>query len=76
VLGITPWADLGEVHLRALAKLVSMNQGEMVPDDIRKKIDERISDWLSNRKGTPVGSGLVARRVDAFFGDTGQTAPA
>ncbi|KAJ6179668.1 hypothetical protein N7519_010129 [Penicillium mononematosum] len=35
-------------------KLVSMNQGEMVPDDIRKKIDERISDWLSNRKGTQV----------------------
>ncbi|KAJ5456254.1 hypothetical protein N7530_011528 [Penicillium desertorum] len=35
-------------------KLVSMNQGEMVPGDIRKKIDERISDWLSNRKGTQV----------------------
>ncbi|KAJ5447204.1 Nucleic acid-binding OB-fold [Penicillium cf. griseofulvum] len=35
-------------------KLVSMNQGEMVPDDIRQKIDERISEWLSNRKGTQV----------------------
>ncbi|KAJ5214048.1 hypothetical protein N7449_001217 [Penicillium cf. viridicatum] len=35
-------------------KLVSMNQGEMVPDDIRKKIDERVSEWLSNRKGTQV----------------------
>ncbi|KAJ5171280.1 Nucleic acid-binding OB-fold [Penicillium coprophilum] len=35
-------------------KLVSMNQGEMVPDDIRQKIDERIGEWLSNRKGTQV----------------------
>ncbi|KAJ5305970.1 hypothetical protein PENANT_c015G07675 [Penicillium antarcticum] len=35
-------------------KLVTFNQGEMVPDDIRKKIDERISEWLSNRKGTQV----------------------
>jgi aspartyl-tRNA synthetase len=35
-------------------KLVSFNQGEMVPDDVRKKIDDRISEWLSNRKGTQV----------------------
>lgn len=35
-------------------KLVTFNQGEMVPDDIRKKIDDRISEWLSNRKGTQV----------------------
>lgn len=35
-------------------KLVSMNQGEMVPDNIREKIDQRIQDWLSNRKGTQV----------------------
>ena len=35
-------------------KLVSINQGETPPDDIRKKIDERIAEWLSNRKGTQV----------------------
>ncbi|KAE8381046.1 hypothetical protein BDV26DRAFT_105612 [Aspergillus bertholletiae] len=35
-------------------KLVSMNQGEMVPDNIREKIDQRIQDWRSNRKGTQV----------------------
>jgi nondiscriminating aspartyl-tRNA synthetase len=35
-------------------KLVSMNQGEMPPDDIRKKIDVRIAEWLANRKGTQV----------------------
>ncbi|KAF7585907.1 hypothetical protein BBP40_009870 [Aspergillus hancockii] len=35
-------------------KLVSMNQGEMVPDNIREKIDRRIQDWLANRKGTQV----------------------
>ncbi|KAJ5787479.1 hypothetical protein N7457_002469 [Penicillium paradoxum] len=35
-------------------KVVSMNQGEMVPDDIRKKIDERVAEWLANRKGTQV----------------------
>lgn len=35
-------------------KLVSMNQGEMVPDDVRQKIDQRIHEWLSNRKGTQV----------------------
>ncbi|KAJ6066765.1 uncharacterized protein N7446_003802 [Penicillium canescens] len=35
-------------------KLVTFNQGEMVPDDVRKKIDDRISEWLSNRKGTQV----------------------
>ncbi|RMJ27873.1 hypothetical protein PHISP_01216 [Aspergillus sp. HF37] len=35
-------------------KIVTMNQGEMVPDDVRQKIDQRIHDWLSNRKGTQV----------------------
>lgn len=35
-------------------KIVSLNQGEMPEEDVRKKIDERISEWLSNRKGTQV----------------------
>lgn len=35
-------------------KVVDLPQGEMVPDDIRRKIDQRIQDWLSNRKGTQV----------------------
>ena len=35
-------------------KLVTVPQCEMVPDDIRQKIDQRINDWLSNRKGTQV----------------------
>ncbi|KAG2412020.1 aspartyl-tRNA synthetase [Aspergillus terreus] len=35
-------------------KLVSLNQGEMVSDKIREQIDQRIQDWLSNRKGTQV----------------------
>lgn len=35
-------------------KIVSVNQGEMVPDDIRQKIDQRVQDWLSNRKGAQV----------------------
>ncbi|KAI9931512.1 hypothetical protein ASPWEDRAFT_49696 [Aspergillus wentii DTO 134E9] len=35
-------------------KIVTVNQGEMVSDEIREKIDKRIQDWLSNRKGTQV----------------------
>lgn len=35
-------------------KIVSINKGEMVSDDVRQKIDQRINDWLSNRKGTQV----------------------
>lgn len=35
-------------------KVVSLNQGEMPAEDVRKKIDQRISEWLSNRKGTQV----------------------
>jgi nondiscriminating aspartyl-tRNA synthetase len=35
-------------------KVVEMKYGEMVPDDIREKIDARIQDWLANRKGTQV----------------------
>lgn len=35
-------------------KVVSMKQGEMVPDDVRRKIDARIQEWLSNRKGPQV----------------------
>ncbi|RJE19661.1 Aspartyl-tRNA synthetase [Aspergillus sclerotialis] len=35
-------------------KLVTVPQGEMVSDDIRQKIDQRINDWRANRKGTQV----------------------
>lgn len=35
-------------------KIVTVNQGEMPSDDIKQKIDHRIQDWLSNRKGTQV----------------------
>jgi aspartyl-tRNA synthetase len=35
-------------------KIVEMKYGEMVPDDVREKIDARIQDWLANRKGTQV----------------------
>ncbi|KAJ5474435.1 hypothetical protein N7475_004001 [Penicillium sp. IBT 31633x] len=45
-------------------KLVSLNQGEMVPDDVRQKIDERIKEWLSNRKGTQVHLSLIRPWVD------------
>ncbi|KAJ5542400.1 Nucleic acid-binding OB-fold [Penicillium sp. DV-2018c] len=46
-------------------KLVSMNQGEMVPDDIRAKIDERINEWLSNRKGAQVHLSLIRPWCDS-----------
>jgi aspartyl-tRNA synthetase len=46
-------------------KLVTFNQGEMVPDDIRKKIDDRISEWLSNRKGTQVHLSLIRPWCDS-----------
>lgn len=35
-------------------KLVTLNQGEMVSDEVREKIDKRLQDWLNNRKGTQV----------------------
>ncbi|KAH8431875.1 aspartyl-tRNA synthetase, cytoplasmic [Aspergillus melleus] len=35
-------------------KLVTLNQGEMVSDEVRGKIDKRLQDWLNNRKGTQV----------------------
>lgn len=35
-------------------KLVDVGLGEMVSDEVRQKIDQRINDWLSNRKGTQV----------------------
>lgn len=35
-------------------KIVSLSHGEMPAEDVRKKIDERIAEWLSNRKGTQV----------------------
>lgn len=35
-------------------KVVEMKYGEVVPDDIREKIDARIQDWRANRKGTQV----------------------
>ncbi|KAL4863554.1 hypothetical protein BDV12DRAFT_206395 [Aspergillus spectabilis] len=35
-------------------KIVTQNQGEMVPESVREAIDKRIEDWKSNRKGTQV----------------------
>lgn len=35
-------------------KIVSVPQGEMVDEAVREKIDQRIKDWLANRKGTQV----------------------
>lgn len=35
-------------------KIVCLQPGEMVEEDIRQKIDKRIQDWLGNRKGTQI----------------------
>ncbi|RAL12089.1 aspartyl-tRNA synthetase, cytoplasmic [Aspergillus homomorphus CBS 101889] len=35
-------------------KVVSLKYGEMVSDEVREKIDQRLQDWLSSRKGTQV----------------------
>lgn len=35
-------------------KIVKFSQGERVPHDVREKIDRRIEDWKSNRKGPQV----------------------
>lgn len=35
-------------------KIVTVNRGEMVSDEVRQKIDQRVQDWLNNRKGTQV----------------------
>ncbi|KAJ5916178.1 hypothetical protein N7504_000193 [Penicillium tannophilum] len=35
-------------------KVVGLNQGELPDEEVRKKIDGRISEWLANRKGTQV----------------------
>ena len=35
-------------------KIVGLQLGQMVDDDIRRKIDDRINDWRSNRKGTQI----------------------
>ncbi|KUL87586.1 hypothetical protein ZTR_04551 [Talaromyces verruculosus] len=35
-------------------KLVDVPHGELPPDEIRAKIDQRIKDWLANRKGTQI----------------------
>lgn len=35
-------------------KIVSLNMGELPSEDVRKKIDDRVAEWLSNRKGTQV----------------------
>jgi aspartyl-tRNA synthetase len=40
-------------------KIVTVPQGKMVTDEIREKIDQRIQDWLANRKGTQVHLSLV-----------------
>lgn len=35
-------------------KLIDIANGKEVPDDVRKKIEARIKDWLANRKGKQV----------------------
>ncbi|KAJ5584655.1 uncharacterized protein N7459_004455 [Penicillium hispanicum] len=35
-------------------KIMSFSQGELPPEDVRQKIDERVKQWLGNRKGTQV----------------------
>jgi aspartyl-tRNA synthetase len=35
-------------------KVVDIGIGKPVPDDIKEKIDERVKDWLANRKGKQV----------------------
>ncbi|KAI9372001.1 hypothetical protein BJX61DRAFT_476298 [Aspergillus egyptiacus] len=35
-------------------KIVTQNQGEMVPDSVREAIDKRIEDWKANRKGAQI----------------------
>lgn len=46
-------------------KVVSLNQGELPSEDIRKKIDERITEWLSNRKGTQVHLSEIRPWIDS-----------
>ncbi|KAJ5676126.1 Aspartate--tRNA ligase [Penicillium macrosclerotiorum] len=46
-------------------KVVSLNMGELPSEDIRKKIDERIHEWLSNRKGTQVHLSEIRPWVDS-----------
>lgn len=35
-------------------KIVTLQQGEMISNEIREKIDQRIQDWIANRKGTQI----------------------
>ncbi|KAJ5440085.1 Aspartate--tRNA ligase [Penicillium daleae] len=46
-------------------KVVSFSQGELPPENIRKKIDERIAEWLSNRKGTQVHLSEIRPWIDS-----------
>ena len=41
-------------------KIVTVPLGEMVDDETRRKIDQRISDWLANRKGTQIHLSEIA----------------
>lgn len=45
-------------------KIVALNQGELPSDEIRQKIDERIHEWLANRKGTQVHLSEIRPWVD------------
>ena len=46
-------------------KVVALNQGELPSEEIRKKIDARIHEWLSNRKGTQVHLSTIRPWVDS-----------
>jgi aspartyl-tRNA synthetase len=46
-------------------KVVSLNQGELPSEEIRQKIDERIAEWLSNRKGTQVHLSEIRPWIDS-----------
>ncbi|KAJ5132931.1 hypothetical protein N7448_007089 [Penicillium atrosanguineum] len=45
-------------------KIQSFPLGELPPEDIRKKIDERIAEWLANRKGAQVHLSEIRPWVD------------
>lgn len=46
-------------------KVVALSQGELPAEDIRKKIDERICEWLAGRKGTQVHLSEIRPWVDS-----------
>jgi aspartyl-tRNA synthetase len=46
-------------------KVQSFDLGQLPPEDVRKKIDERIAEWLANRKGTQVHLSEIRPWIDS-----------